>query len=709
MSLNIKKIFEKEMDLYSNPALSTKLKSHDTQFAVVQGKIAAIISDAEIEEYIDSGTTMHSELANLVLTVGQLSLDFTDLDTKYDTLSGKYTQLDSKVAEYKASVDGLSAEISEVHTQYTQVSQNVTKNTNDISSLGSTLQNDYSTTAQMDSAIGANASETLQDAKTYANAQASAALGSANAYAKSAADKAYDNAKSYAYSQADEAKKYAGTMAANASLEAEEYTDLQLRSYSTTEVMNAAISESRTAIEAGVSHTYVRQDTYTAKMNNIDVDIESIFTWQRAADLKITEEAIVATVTASNTWTGMAETVTGNTRKLGTLENELKNLDPTARNIFINTLVPDVSAAAKLPRLREQGQDTYLSTGVSANTVSAAEHGFRMTLVAAARPRIAFGYSYGTMQGLEAGKKYTMSFDYTLKLMTGKTTLSTDLRISLYEKTSDASYASITNTKIIETISESTRGVELSGRCTWTFSISDNAERLGIFIEGRYTSSSYYAAGDFVELRNIMLVEGERAASWTPAPEDMASSSELALAKSEIIQNANNIALKVSATDYNGATIASLINQSASTVQIEAGHISLAGKTINLTSENIAISATNFSVDKDGNLQASNAHLTGADIDGIITSTVDKQRLVISEALLTGYFYTTEHGILDLCAQYPDNGSHVVLESKKTLHLKAQEILFENENGKEQGYTGDVPISSGHRLQIRNGIVTFYF
>ena len=181
MSLSIKKIFEKEMDLYSNPALRTKLESHDTQFTVVRGKIAAIISDAEIEEYIDGGTTMHSELANLVLTVGQLSLDFTDLDTKYDTLSGRYTQLDSKVAEYKTSVDGLSAEISEVHTQYTQVSQTVTQNTNDITSLNSTLQSDYSTTAQMNSAIGANASETLQDAKTYANAQASAALGSANA------------------------------------------------------------------------------------------------------------------------------------------------------------------------------------------------------------------------------------------------------------------------------------------------------------------------------------------------------------------------------------------------------------------------------------------------------------------------------------------------------------------------------------------------
>ena len=146
-------------------------------------------------------------------------------------------------------------------------------------------------------------------------------------------------------------------------------------------------------------------------------------------------------------------------------------------------------------------------------------------------------------------------------------------------------------------------------------------------------------------------------------------------------------------------------------MQIEADHISLAGKSINLTSENIAISATNFSVDKDGNLQASNAHLTGADIDGTITSTVDKQRLVISEALLIGYFYTTEHGILDLCAQYPDNGSHVVLESKRTLHLKAKEILFEDNNGVEQGYTGNLMVNSGmnYTMRVRNGIITGWY
>ncbi len=54
-------------------------------------------------------------------------------------------------------------------------------------------------------------------------------------------------------------------------------------------------------------------------------------------------------------------------------------------------------------------------------------------------------------------------------------------------------------------------------------------------------------------------------------------SSRVTNAESSITQNANNIALKVSSSDYNGSTIASLINQSASTVTIAAEHINLSG------------------------------------------------------------------------------------------------------------------------------------
>lgn len=66
--------------------------------------------------------------------------------------------------------------------------------------------------------------------------------------------------------------------------------------------------------------------------------------------------------------------------------------------------------------------------------------------------------------------------------------------------------------------------------------------------------------------------------------------------QSSIIQNANNIALKVSKTDYNGSHIASLINQSPDTITIEANHLNLNG----------AVTANKrFYINPDGSFNAS--------------------------------------------------------------------------------------------------------
>lgn len=73
-------------------------------------------------------------------------------------------------------------------------------------------------------------------------------------------------------------------------------------------------------------------------------------------------------------------------------------------------------------------------------------------------------------------------------------------------------------------------------------------------------------------------------------------------AEAAIVVNANNISSKVSQTDYNGATIASLINQSASTVTIQAQHIKLEG----------AITANQtFSIDNSGFMTTVGGHIGG--------------------------------------------------------------------------------------------------
>lgn len=77
-------------------------------------------------------------------------------------------------------------------------------------------------------------------------------------------------------------------------------------------------------------------------------------------------------------------------------------------------------------------------------------------------------------------------------------------------------------------------------------------------------------------------------------------------AESNITQNANNISSKVSTTDYTGARIASLINQSASSVTIAAAHINLNG----------VVTANNyFKINTDGSMECKKATITGGSVD----------------------------------------------------------------------------------------------
>lgn len=75
---------------------------------------------------------------------------------------------------------------------------------------------------------------------------------------------------------------------------------------------------------------------------------------------------------------------------------------------------------------------------------------------------------------------------------------------------------------------------------------------------------------------------------------------------SRIIATENGIATKVSKD-----SIVSTINQSAESVAIDASKISLAGKTINLTSDDIEIKSTKFSVTKDGQITATSGEIAG--------------------------------------------------------------------------------------------------
>ena len=130
--------FEREINIYGDETVLKRFRAAETSISAVQGKISAMISESELTELENSNATMYSKLASAIMEIDALTINFSDLTTKYNTVSGQYSELNSKVATYKASVDELSVDISSVQ-------QNLSKN--------------YSTTTQMNSAINAKANE----------------------------------------------------------------------------------------------------------------------------------------------------------------------------------------------------------------------------------------------------------------------------------------------------------------------------------------------------------------------------------------------------------------------------------------------------------------------------------------------------------------------------------------------------------------------
>lgn len=353
-------IFEQPVNIYSQDYVLKRFQSNETAVQVVRGKISALISESELIELQNSKATMYSKLASAVLDINSLQLQFSDISSKYDTVTGQYSSLDAKVADYKAGLDGLSVNLTNLSTRINSdystttamnaaikasvdglsstVSQTYATTQNVKSSLAeadtnakkyagsaqntaiSQAQQDatskadaaesnakadtanklknYSTTVAMNSAIKQMAdSITLSVSKTYATeADLSAGLSSTDQKAKNYADNALQSADKSAKGYADAAQS-AAVKAANAN------TEELLKSYPTVTAMESAIKQNADSITASVSKTYATQaslETEKAKVTNLE-------TWKSQAELKITDSAIVSTVTSSTSWSKKAD------------------------------------------------------------------------------------------------------------------------------------------------------------------------------------------------------------------------------------------------------------------------------------------------------------------------------------------------------------------------------------------------------------------
>lgn len=200
-------IFEQEASIFSKDYTLKRFQAAETAIQVTQGKIIALISESELIELQNSKATMYSKLASAILDINSLQLQFSDISSKYDTVTGQYSALDAKVADYKAGLDGLSV---------------------NLTSLSTKINNDYSTTTAMNAAIKASvdglSSTVSQTYVTGADVQAKL----------SAAD---STAKGYADAAQKEAIK-----SANAN------TDELLKSYVTVTAMNSVIDQKAESI-----------------------------------------------------------------------------------------------------------------------------------------------------------------------------------------------------------------------------------------------------------------------------------------------------------------------------------------------------------------------------------------------------------------------------------------------------------------------------
>ena len=353
-------IFEQPVNIYSQDYVLKRFQSNETAVQVVRGKLSALISESELIELQNSKATMYSKLASAVLDINSLQLQFSDISSKYDTITGQYSSLDAKVADYKAGLDGLSVNLTNLSTRINNdystttamnaaikasvdglsstVSQTYATTQNVKSSLAeadtnakkyadsaqntaiSQAQQDatskadaaesnakadtanklknYSTTVAMNSAIKQMAdSITLSVSKTYATGvDLSAGLSGADQKAKNYADNALQSADKSAKGYADAAQS-AAVKAANAN------TEELLKSYPTVTAMESAIKQNADSITASVSKTYATKEG----LSDASTKISNLETWKSQAALKITDSAIVSTVTSSTSWSKKAD------------------------------------------------------------------------------------------------------------------------------------------------------------------------------------------------------------------------------------------------------------------------------------------------------------------------------------------------------------------------------------------------------------------
>lgn len=186
-----------------------------------------------------------------------------------------------------------------------------------------------------------------------------------------------------------------------------------------------------------------------------------------------------------------------------------------SNNLIIDGENPVLDPVSARPRIKGD-ENSYVR--FSAGTQSIVPHGVKITSVGAVKPFIRFGNSAveeATLCGLTPGSTYTFSCNLKYKLLSAqKATSAYYLRIYFMTIESGETQFSTETSKNIQSIGTSYQGEEFSSRCEFTFTVPENAIKLYLQISYTASTTSYYAAGDYIEATELKLEEGSNATPW---------------------------------------------------------------------------------------------------------------------------------------------------------------------------------------------------
>lgn len=303
------------------------------------------------------------------------------------------------------------------------------------------------------------------------------------------------------------------------------------------------------------SELKLTEKSITSSLNKkiTDTNNETIEKMENVIERKIDDSENSIKLEVSNTYSTKTETA-----------NAINDIEIGGRNLLLGTN----EGSSRWHYFKSSGSattETYENVGVHFNVteVASGSGSYQMTC-----------YDFDTSQAelLEPNTQYTLSMDI-------KTNMDTTSATAVIKR------SNATN-PLTSTVTQPIVNDNKFHKVVWvltTNDLSNSLEQQYIYING------FNKLGDLY-IKNIKLEKGNKATDWTPAPEDVTA--EIGETENKI--NAK-LELKVAKTENN--QVVTMLNASANEINIKGNRF--------------VLDSTNFKVDKNGNIVATNGKFVG--------------------------------------------------------------------------------------------------